>query len=62
MRYMIKGERKQLNVWISKETKDKFDETTSQNLNKYEIIDFLIRKWLSDDKLKEEFKKLSKKT
>ena len=55
---MLKGERKQLNVWISKTTKDRFDETTTQNLNKYEIVDFLIRKWLEDEKLRQEFKKL----
>ena len=56
----MRGERKQLNVWISKEIKDRFDETTPQSLNKYEIIDFLIKRWLDNEKLREEFKREKK--
>jgi len=47
-----------INVQISKELKDRFDDETPQSLNKYEIIEFLITKWLDDPRLREEFKKL----
>lgn len=52
-----KKDKKQINVWITREVKIKFDETP-QCLNKWEIIDFLIHKWNDDDKLKEEFRKM----
>ena len=49
--------RKQVNVWISKDVKIKFDETP-QCLNKWEIIEFLIDMWNNDQKLRDEFRKL----
>jgi hypothetical protein len=50
--------RTQLSVWILKETKREFDEITPQSLNKWEIVDFLVKRWNCDSKLREEFKKI----